>query len=158
MCIELENSKGLLRKDIDEFRTFPIIEKFTRIFVGDITKFYFRNGDFQYRIRYDEDYNWFNQNRESGNITKPLNGTDWSKRNWYFGLNEVPPTMNQYIPPYGRKDRMDYAKKYPINPKDELNYIVHYGGVSPNSELTVAEWDIAHHIYQYMLRFNEEWS
>lgn len=41
----------------------PIATDF-HIKAGDITKFYFKNGEFQYRIRYDEDWVRWNVENE----------------------------------------------------------------------------------------------
>lgn len=150
-----QNIKGLLRDDLDIFRVADIGEKFTKIFAGDLTKFYFKNGDFQYRIRYDEDYVWFNKNRRSQEIVDPLCATSWDTRCWYLPLNTVPMTMNQYIPPYGRKDRMDLANKYPIDPKDEFDYIVYYGGTGIHNRLRIYPYHDTSSIANYRFLLKE---
>lgn len=124
---------GLMRSDIKRMDQAPIATKF-HIKAGDITKFYFKNGDFQYRIRYDED--WIRWNVENKFLLKPMRYTDYSKLSWYFRLNEVPCDMMQFVPPKGRKDRIELSRKYNFDPDDEFNYIK-FGGVGPYSDLRV---------------------
>ena len=124
--------QGLLRNDIFIIRKVPLVERFD-IQVGDITKFYFHNGDFQYRVRYDED--WVRSNEERDNkkeYVEPLYDTDFSKLSWYFELNEVPCLIPQYIPPKGREDRIELARKYNLDIDDEYDFMM-FGGMGPYS-------------------------
>lgn len=67
---------GLMRSGIKRTDKAPIATDF-HIKAGDITKFYFKNGEFQYRIRYDED--WVRWNVENEFSLKPMRYTDYSK-------------------------------------------------------------------------------
>lgn len=125
---------GLLRSDIKYFRQAPIIECFLPFKAGDITKFYFYSGDYQYRIRYDEDWVRWNQSKEDP--LPPIFGTDFSQLSWYFELNRLPGIMHQYIPPIGRKDRKELSIKYNFDEKDEFNMVM-FGGTGPYSKLRV---------------------